>query len=114
MPSEVDRLLFWKSRVERLEAELHETHPAMHGLIRARLESAKRSEHAAFAVLISTAHSGDPEAIVALDALESESRVGQNALSGVTVQPACERDLRRGYPVSTKWGRAQPSIPPFN
>src|SRR5882672_7848089 len=37
MPSEVDRLLFWKSRVECLEADLQATHPAMHGLIRAKL-----------------------------------------------------------------------------
>jgi len=83
MASDVDRLLFWKSRVERLEADLEETDPAIHGLIRAKLESAKRTQHAAFEVLISAAHTGDPEAIVALDALESEkkSRLGQNARS---------------------------------
>ena len=74
MASEVDRLLFWMNRVERLEADLQETHPAMHGLIRAKLASAKRTEHAALAALISAAHCGDPEAIVALDALESEKR----------------------------------------
>ena len=74
MAREVDRLLFWMNRVERLEADLRETHPAVHGLIRAKLESAKRTEHAAFAVVISAAHFGDPEAIVALDALESEKR----------------------------------------
>ena len=74
MAHELDRLLFWKNRAERLEADLSQTHPAMHGLIRAKLESAKRAEHAAFAILVSAAHSGDPEAIVALDALESEKR----------------------------------------
>lgn len=74
MAIEVDRLLFWKSRVERLEADLQETHPAMHGLIRAKLESARRTEHAAFDVLVSASDSGDPEAIVALDALESEKK----------------------------------------
>jgi len=74
MAGDVDRLLFWKGRVESLEADLQEAYPAMHGLIRAKLESAKRSEQAAFAVLVSAAHSGDPEAIVALDALASEKR----------------------------------------
>lgn len=74
MAHELDRLLFWKNRAERLEADLSQTHPAMHGLIRAKLESAKRAEHAAFAILVSAAHSGDPEAIVALDALECEKR----------------------------------------
>ena len=74
MAGDVDRLLFWKSRVESLEADLAEAHPAMHGLIRAKLESARRSEHAAFAALVSAADSGDPEAIVARDALEREQR----------------------------------------
>ncbi len=74
MAGDVDRLLLWKGRVESLEADLQEAHPAMHGLIRAKLESAKRSAQAAFAGLVTAAHSGDPEAIVALDALASEKR----------------------------------------
>jgi hypothetical protein len=76
MAREVDRLLFWTIRVERLEGDLRGTHPAIHGLIRAKLESARRSEHAAFAALVSAADSGDPEAIVARDALASEKRAG--------------------------------------
>ena len=80
MASEVDRLLFWANRVERLETDLQETHPAMHGLIRAKLESAKRTERAALEALISAAHAGDPEAIVALDVVRSE----KNAASAQT------------------------------
>jgi hypothetical protein len=72
MACEVDRLLFWTNRVQRLEADLQESDPAIHGLIQAKLESAKKSVYAALAVLISAADRGDPEAIVALEALESE------------------------------------------
>ncbi|TMA23223.1 MAG: hypothetical protein E6J87_25410, partial [Deltaproteobacteria bacterium] len=63
----VDRLLFWRNRAERLEADLLRTDPSMHGLIRAKLTSAQKTQRAAFAALISAAQGGDPEAIVALD-----------------------------------------------
>ena len=72
MPGEVDRVLFWMNRVELLEGDLEKTHRALHGLIRAKLESAKRTQQAAILGLISAAHRGDPEALVALDALEGE------------------------------------------
>ncbi len=68
----VDRLLFWRNRTERLEADLLRTDPSMHGLIRAKLTSAQKTQRAAFAALISAAQGGDPEAIVALDALVEE------------------------------------------
>ena len=75
MANEVDRLLLWRNRAERLEADLLRTDPAMHGLIRAKLASAQKMVRAAFAAVVSAALSGDPEALVALDALrEEESR----------------------------------------
>lgn len=116
MASEVDRLLLWMRRVECLEADLQETHPAIHGLIRAKLESAKRAQHTAFSGLISAAHSGDPEAIVALDALASEkqSRMGPNAPSRVSHSHLPAQLRRRLPPISTKWAALRSRILPFN
>jgi hypothetical protein len=72
MASEVDRLLIWMHRVDLLEDELRKSNPAAQDLILAQLEPAKRAQCAAFATLIAAAHRGDPEALVALEALESE------------------------------------------
>ena len=72
MAGEVDRMLSCMRRVEMLEDDLQRTDPSCYGLVRARLVSARRSEQAAFAALADAAHSGDPEALVALEALESE------------------------------------------
>jgi hypothetical protein len=55
-----------------LEIELEKPWPIDTGLLRAQLEPARRAEQAAFGALISAAHRGDPEAIVALKALEDE------------------------------------------
>ena len=74
MAREVDRFLIWRRLVERLEADLDRTDPARQEHPRAELEWAKKSEHAAFAALVSAANRGDPEAIVALDALQNEAR----------------------------------------
>jgi len=72
MTNDVDRLLFWRERAERLEADLLRTDPTMHGLIAAKLESARKAVQAAFAAVIAAARRGDPEAIVALQALADE------------------------------------------
>jgi hypothetical protein len=72
MAGEVDRVLSCMSRVERLEDDLERTDPSCYGLVRARLVSARRSQHVALTALIEAAHRGDPEALVALEALESE------------------------------------------
>jgi len=72
MAGEVDRILSCMRRVERLEDDLEKTDPSCYGLIRAHLASAKKSQLKAFAALIDAAYRGDPEALVALDALESE------------------------------------------
>jgi hypothetical protein len=72
MAGEVDRVLKWMARVEQLEAQLEKTSPCEQRLIRAKLERAKQSQLATFEALIRAAHRGDPEAIVALEALESQ------------------------------------------
>jgi len=72
MAGEVDRLLSCMGRVERLEDDLERTDPACYGLVRARLVAARRSQQVAFTSLVEAAHRGDPEALVALEALESE------------------------------------------
>ena len=125
MPGEVDRLLFWMDRVERLEADLQETHPAMHGLIRAKLESAKRTERAAFEALISAARcrrSGSDRCAGCTRERDQRSRLGQNALGRVN-------GLHRASPIETRASGATPGrgapflqtgaapdagIPPFN
>jgi len=72
MASEVDRLLIWMDRVAELEDELRKANPAVSELICAQLVPAQRAQDAAFTALIAAAQRGDPEALVALDALESE------------------------------------------
>ena len=72
MTSEVDRLLIWMARVEQLEDELQKVNPAAQELILAQLEPARRAQSAAFVQLLAAAQRGEPEALVALDALESE------------------------------------------
>jgi hypothetical protein len=72
MAGEVDRMLCCMSRVEMLEDDLQRTDPSCYGLVRARLVSARRSQEAAFLALTDAAHRGDPEALVALQALEAE------------------------------------------
>ena len=72
MASEVDRLLIWMDRVAQLECELRKANPAVQELICAQLVPAERALDAAFTALIAAAHRGDPEALVALDALECE------------------------------------------
>jgi hypothetical protein len=72
MANEVDRLLVWMNRVDQLEYELGRANPAARELIRAQLFPAQRARDAAFTALIAAAHRGDPEALVALDALETE------------------------------------------
>ena len=72
MAAEVDRLLNWMDRVERLEIELEKADLCEQRLACLRLESARNSEQAAFAALVAAANRGDPEALVALEALESE------------------------------------------
>jgi len=72
MASEVDRLLLWMARVEQLEDELRKANPAAQEVILAQLDPARRAQGAAFLQLIAAAQRGEPEALVALDALESE------------------------------------------
>jgi hypothetical protein len=72
MASEVDRLLIWMDRVAQLEDELRKANPAVSELICAQLVPAQCALDAAFTALIAAAQRGDPEALVALDALESE------------------------------------------
>jgi hypothetical protein len=72
MASEVDRLLTWMRRVEQLEDELRKANPAAQDLLFAQLVPAQRAQTAAFEALIAAAHRGCPEALVALDALETE------------------------------------------
>ena len=72
MASEVDRLLIWMNRVEQLEDELRKANPAAQEVICAQLVPAQRAQCAAFTALVDAAHRGDPEALVALDALETE------------------------------------------
>ena len=72
MASEVDRLLIWMKRVEQLEDELRKANPAAQEVIWAQLVPAQRAQSAAFTALVDAAHRGDPEALVALDALENE------------------------------------------
>jgi|SoiMethySBSTD1v2_1073268.scaffolds.fasta_scaffold3287436_2 hypothetical protein len=72
MATEVDRLLIWMKRVEQLEDELHKANPAAQEVIHAQLVPAQRAQSAAFTALVAAAHRGDPEALVALDALETE------------------------------------------
>ena len=72
MASEVDRLLIWMDRVAQLEDELDKANPAAQELIAAQLVPARRAQCAAFQALVAAAHRGDPEALVALDALETE------------------------------------------
>lgn len=73
MAGEVDRLLGWMDRVERLRTDLEKAPDAIDGaLIRARLEHARTAQGEALCALVSAAHRGDPEALVALDALEDE------------------------------------------
>jgi hypothetical protein len=72
MPGEVDRLLHCMRRVERLELELEKPWPIDTGLLWGQLESARKTEQAAFTALLSAAHRGDPEALVALEALKAE------------------------------------------
>ena len=73
MADEVDRLLIWMRRVEHLEDQLEKTDPAEQRPLRAELERAARSQRAALTALVAAANDGDPEALVALDALESEA-----------------------------------------
>ena len=72
MAGEVDRMLTWMRRVEQLEDELHKANPAAQDLIFAQLLPAQRAQAAAFEALAAAAHRGDPEALVALDALAEE------------------------------------------
>src|SRR5262245_26299490 len=72
MAGEVDRLLAWMSRVEKCEAELEKTTGNQADLVRARLERARDAERRAFVALTTAAYRGDPEALVALDALKDE------------------------------------------
>ena len=72
MAGEVDRLLGWMERVERLEADLEKPGAAEGELIRARLDRARIAQRAALADLVAAAHRGDPEALVALDALQDQ------------------------------------------
>lgn len=72
MPGEVDRLLLWMRRVEKLEADLDKSGSFEIGLVRAWLDRAKQAELAAIQALVSAAHRGDPEALVALAELEDE------------------------------------------
>jgi hypothetical protein len=73
MPGEVDRLLSWMERVEKLEADLEKAPGGVvGGLICTQLEHARGAQHDALAALVSAAHRGDPEALVALDALEEQ------------------------------------------
>ena len=72
MASEVDRVLICMNRIEQLEAELRKANPAAQELICAQLVPAQHAQSAAFEALIAAAHRGDPEAVVALDALEDE------------------------------------------
>jgi hypothetical protein len=65
-------MLLSMDRVEQLKAELEKAHPAEQRLIRARLDSAENAQQLAFVGLIAAAQRGDPEALVALEALESE------------------------------------------
>jgi hypothetical protein len=89
MASEVDRLLLWMDRVAELEDELRKANPAVSELICAQLVPAQRALDAAFTAVIAAAHRGDPEAVVALDALESE-------LEEKTWSPPCPL-LQREY-----------------
>ena len=72
MAGEVDRLLIWMKRVEQLEEELDKANPAAQEVIWAQLVPAQRAQSAAFTALVDAAHRGEPEAVVALDALETE------------------------------------------
>lgn len=72
MPGEVDRVLQCMRRVERLTSELCHTNAIGAGLIRAHYDRALREERVAITELVSAAHRGDPEAIVALDVLAEE------------------------------------------
>jgi hypothetical protein len=72
MASEVDRVLIWMNRIEQLETELRKANPAAQELICAQLVPAHHAQSAAFEALVAAAHRGDPEALVALDALEDE------------------------------------------
>jgi hypothetical protein len=72
MAGEVDRLLSWMDRVEKLEADLEKPGSVDAELIRARLEWAQKAQSTALGDLVSAAHRGDPEALVALDALEDQ------------------------------------------
>lgn len=73
MAGEVDRLLGWMDRVERLRTDLEKAPDAVDAaLIRARLDHARIGQRDALCALVSAAHRGDPEALVALDALENE------------------------------------------
>lgn len=73
MAAEVDRLLGWMQRVEKLRTDLEKAPDAIDAaLTRARLEHARTAQQDALYALVSAAHRGDPEALVALDALEEE------------------------------------------
>ena len=72
MANEVDRLLGWMDRVEKLETDLEKWDAVDGELIRARLDRARKAQYAALGALVSAAHRGDPEALVALDALEDQ------------------------------------------
>jgi hypothetical protein len=72
MAGEVDRLLLWMGRVEKLEGQLENSGSAEIGLVRAWLDRARQAEQAAIRALVSAAHEGDPEALVALEALQEE------------------------------------------
>ena len=73
MAGEVDRLLGWMDCVEKLQSDFEKAPDAGDSaLIRARLAHARAAQRAALAALVSAAHRGDPEALVALDALEDE------------------------------------------
>lgn len=72
MAGEVDRMLTWMRRVEQLENELTRANPAAQELVFAQLIPAQRAQAAAFEALAAAAHRGDPEALVALDALADE------------------------------------------
>jgi len=90
MTSEVDRLLIWMNRVEELEDELRKANPAAQELICAQLVPAQRAQCAAYQALVAAAHRGDPEALVALDALESEIE----ERTWVPPRPLLQRDRR--------------------
>jgi len=72
MAGEVDRLRVWMDRVERWGERLEKSPPEEQKWIRAALEVASQAQQAAFLALTTAAQRGDPEALVALEALESQ------------------------------------------